>query len=168
MTLTLIREDNATEASEDNMKTRLKELANKYGLSHTYDSRNLKTAIVEKFNQPTQVVCFKFVIDSPWTEDLKMMIEDCFEELIRACIINKSFVIVEHASKKLYTEEELTDWMGNRVVELQPEGKTLEQYVLSYLENDCFEIICLGTFSVNDIFEAKLSLWYIVLFMCLL
>ena len=25
-----------------------------------------------------------------------MMIEDCFEELIRACIINKSLVIVEH------------------------------------------------------------------------
>ena len=130
------------------MKTRLKELANRYGLSHTYDSRNIKTAIEEKFN-PTQVICFQFVRDKCYVfnlriEDLKMMIEDCFEELIRACIINKSFVIVEHASKKRYTEEELTDWMGNREVELQQEGKTLEQYVLSYLgkSSDCFEIIC--------------------------
>ena len=38
---------------KNHMKTRLKELANRYGLSHTYDSRNIKDAIVEKFNQPT-------------------------------------------------------------------------------------------------------------------
>ena len=74
------------------MKTRLKELANKYGLSQTYD-RGIKAAILEKFN-PTEVICFQFVRDSLWTEDLKMMIEDCFEELIRACISNKSLVIV--------------------------------------------------------------------------
>ena len=86
----------------------------KTGLSHTYD-RDIKAAIVERFN-PTQVICFQFVRDSPWTEDLKMRVEDCFEELIRACIINKSLVIGEHGSKKRYTEEELDDWMGNREV----------------------------------------------------
>ena len=125
-------ESNATEdklseeKSANTMKTRLKELANRYGLSNTYDSRNIKDVIVEKFNQPTQVLCFRFVRDSPWREDVKIMVEECFEELIRACIINNSFVIVEHASKKRYTEQELTGWMiGNEVKLMQQEGKTL-------------------------------------------
>ena len=146
-------------ASEDNMKTRLKELANRYGLSHTYDSRNIKDAIVEKFNQPTQVLCFRFVRDSPWREDVKIMVEECFEELIRACIINNSVVIVEHASKKHYTEQELTGWMiDNEVKLMQQEGKTFGQYVLDYLGKDCFEMICIGPLSVSDVFiEAKLS-----------
>ena len=87
---------------KNHMKTRLKELANRYGLSHTYNSRNIKDAIVEKFNQPTQVLCFKFVRNSPWRQDLKIMVEECFEELIRACIINNSVVTVEHASKKRF------------------------------------------------------------------
>ena len=144
---------------ENHMKTRLKELANRYGLSDTYDSRNIKDAIVEKFNQPTQVLCFRFVGDSPWREDVKIMVEDCFEELIRACIINNSFVIVEHASKKIYTEQELTGWMiGNEVKLMQQEGKTFGQYVLDYLGKDCFEIICIGPLSVSDVFnEAKLT-----------
>ena len=146
-------------ASEDNMKTRLKELANRYGLSHTYDSRNIKDAIVEKFNQPTQVLSFRFVRDSPWREDVKIMVEECFEELIRACIINNSLVIVEHASKKRYTEQELTGWMiDNEVKLMQQEGKTFGQYVLDYLGKDCFEMICIGPLSVSDVFnEAKLS-----------
>ena len=146
-------------ASEDNMKTRLKELANRYGLSHTYDSRNIKDAIVEKFNQPTQVLRFRFVRDSPWREDVKIMVEECFEELIRACIINNSLVIVEHASKKRYTEQELTGWMiDNEVKLMQQEGKTFGQYVLDYLGKDCFEMICIGPLSVSDVFnEAKLS-----------
>ena len=141
------------------METRLKELANRYGLSHTYDSRNIKDAIVEKFNQPTQVLCFRFVRDSPWREDVKIMVEECFEELIRACIINNSFVIVEHASKKRYTEQELTGWMiGNEVKLMQQEGKTFGQYVLDYLGKGCFEIICIGPLSVSDVFnEAKLT-----------
>ena len=144
---------------ENHMKTRLKELANRYGLSDTYDSRNIKDAIVEKFNQPTQVLCFRFVRDSPWREDVKIMVEECFEELIRACIINNSFVIVEHASKKRYTEQELTGWMiGNEVKLMQQEGKTFGQYVLDYLGKDCFEIICIGPLSVSDVFnEAKLT-----------
>ena len=33
---------------------------------------------------PESVICFDFVGDSPETEDLKIMVEDCFEELIRA------------------------------------------------------------------------------------
>ena len=45
---------------------------------------------------PESVICFAFVGDSPETEDLKIMVEDCFEgELIRACIIDRSVVIVE-------------------------------------------------------------------------
>ena len=72
--------------------------------------------------EPENVICFKFGRDSPWTEDLKIMVEDCFEgELIRACIIDRSFVIVESGSSESYTEEELTDWMGNKEVELQPD-----------------------------------------------
>ena len=154
--------EESTEANtrlKNHMETRLKELANRYGLSHTYDSRNIKDAIVEKFNQPTQVLCFRFVRDSPWREDVKIMVEECFEELIRACIINNSLVIVEHASKKRYTEQELTGWMiDNEVKLMQQEGKTFGQYVLDYLGKDCFEIICIGPLSVSDVFnEAKLS-----------
>ena len=143
---------------KNHMKTRLKELANRHGLSHTYDSRNIKDAIVEKFNQPTQVLCFRFVRDSPWREDEKIMVEKCFEQLIRASIINNSLVIVEHASKKRYTEQELTSWMIDNEVKLMQEGKTFGQYVLDYLEKDCFEMICIGPLSVSDVFnEAKLS-----------
>ena len=154
--------EESTEANtrlKNHMETRLKELANRYGLSHTYDSRNIKDAIVEKFNQPTQVLCFRFVRDSPWREDVKIMVEECFEELIRACIINNSLVIVEHASKKRYTEQELTGWMiDNEVKLMQQEGKTFGQYVLDYLGKDCFEIICIGPLSVSDVFnEAKLT-----------
>ena len=140
------------------MKTRLKELANRYGLSNTYDSKNIKDAIVERFNQPTQVLCFCFVRDSPWREDVKIMVEECFEEHFRACIINNSLVIVEHASKKRYTEQELTGWMIDNEVKLMQEGKTFGQYVLDYLGKDCFEMICIGPLSVSDVFnEAKLS-----------
>ena len=154
--------EESTEANtrlKNHMETRLKELANRYGLSHTYDGRNIKDAIVEKFNQPTQVLCFRFVRDSPWREDVKIMVEECFEELIRACIINNSLVIVEHASKKRYTEQELTGWMiDNEVKLMQQEGKTFGQYVLDYLGKDCFEIICIGPLSVSDVFnEAKLT-----------
>ena len=155
----LSEEKPANTRFENHMKTRLKELANRYGLSDTHDSRNIKDAIVKKFNQPTQVLCFRFVRDSPWREDVKIMVEECFEELIRACIINNSFVIVEHASKKRYTEQELTGWMiGNEVKLMQQEGKTFGQYVLDYLGKDCFEIICIGPLSVSDVFnEAKLT-----------
>ena len=76
----IIPEESTLKDNAYHMKTRLKVLASKYGLSYTYNSVNIKTAIAEKFNQPTQVICFKFVRDSPWTEDLKMMIEDSFEE----------------------------------------------------------------------------------------
>ena len=79
---------------ENHMKTRLKELANRYGLGNAYNSRTFKDAIVEKFQQPTQVLCFKFVKDSPWREDVKMVIEDCFEELIRELIDLNICIIV--------------------------------------------------------------------------
>ena len=111
---------------------------------------------------PETVICFDFVGDSPETEDLKIMVEDCFEELIRACIIDRSLVIVESGSKKRYTEEELTDWMGNREVKLMQEGKTLGQHVFDYLGNslDCFEIICLGPLSVRDVFKEAYNVKY--------
>ena len=111
---------------------------------------------------PESVICFDFVGDSPETEDLKIMVEDCFEELIRACIIDRSLVIVESGSKKRYTEEELTDWMGNREVKLMQEGKTLGQHVFNYLGNslDCFEIICLGPLSVRDVFKESYNVKY--------
>ena len=111
---------------------------------------------------PESVICFDFVGDSPGTEDLKIMVEDCFEELIRACIIDRSLVIVESGSKKRYTEEELTDWMGNREVKLMQEGKTLGQHVFDYLGNslDCFEIICLGPLSVRDVFKEAYNVKY--------
>ena len=111
---------------------------------------------------PESVICFNFVGDSPETEDLKIMVEDCFEELIRACIIDRSLVIVESGSKKRYTEEELTDWMGNREVKLMQEGKTLGQHVFDYLGNslDCFEIICLGPLSVRDVFKEAYNVKY--------
>ena len=111
---------------------------------------------------PESVICFNFVGDSPETEDLKITVEDCFEELIRACIIDRSLVIVESGSKKRYTEEELTDWMGNREVKLMQEGKTLGQHVFDYLGNslDCFEIICLGPLSVRDVFKEAYNVKY--------
>ena len=55
----LSEEKPANTRFENHMKTRLKELANRYRLGDTYDSRNIKDAIVEKFNQPTQMLCFK-------------------------------------------------------------------------------------------------------------
>ena len=108
------------------------------------------------------VICFDFVGDSPVTEDLKIMVEDCLEELIRACIIDRSLVIVESGSKKRYTEDELTDWMGNREVKLMQEGKTPGQHVFNYLGNslDCFEIICLGPLSVRDVFKEAYNVKY--------
>ena len=111
---------------------------------------------------PESVICFDFVGESPETEDLKIVVEDCFEELIRACIIDRSLVIVESGSKKRYTEEELTDWMGNREVKLMQEGKSLGQYVFDYLGNslDCFEIICLGPLSVRDVFKEAYNVKY--------
>ena len=111
---------------------------------------------------PENVRCFDFFGDSPETEDLKIMVENCFEELIRACIIDRSLVIVESGSKKRYTEEELNDWMGNREVKLMQEGKTLGQHVFDYLGNslDCFEIICLGPLSVRDVFKEAYNVKY--------
>ena len=90
---------------------------------------------------------------------MKIMVEECFEDLITACIINNSLVIVEHASKKRYTEQELTGWMiDNEVKLMQQEGKTFGQYVLDYLRKECFEMIYIGPLSVSDVFnEAKLS-----------
>ena len=83
------------------------DVAKKMKLSRTYNS-DIKAAVMEKF-KPTKVMCFHFVRDSPWTEDLKMRAEDCFEEIIRACIINKKLVIVEHASTEEVTDDNCMD-----------------------------------------------------------
>ena len=54
----IISEESTVKDNAYHMKTRLKELASKCGLSGTYNSVNIKTAIAEMFNQPTQVICF--------------------------------------------------------------------------------------------------------------
>ena len=99
------RQESTDEAREPCTDIRTCEAqAKKTKLSHTYNS-DIEAAIMEKFN-PTDVICFCFVIDSPWTVDLKMRAEDCFEEIMRECIINKKLVVVEHASTE---EQERSD-----------------------------------------------------------
>ena len=58
--------------------------------------------VIMKSN-PTEAICFHFVKNKPWTEDMKRKAEESFEEIFRAC--DKSFVFVEYES----TEENVTD-----------------------------------------------------------
>ena len=58
--------------------------------------------VVMKYN-PTEAICFHFVRNTPWTEDMKRKAEESFEEIFRAC--DKTFVFVEYES----TEENVTD-----------------------------------------------------------
>ena len=39
-------------------------------------------------------------------------------------------------------------------------GKTLGQYVLDYLGQDCFEMICIGPLSVRDVFKEAYNVKY--------
>ena len=58
--------------------------------------------VIMKSN-PTEAICFHFVKNKPWTEDMKRKAEESFEEIFRAC--DKTFVFVEYES----TEENVTD-----------------------------------------------------------
>ena len=58
--------------------------------------------VIMKYN-PTEAICFHFVRNTPWTEDMKRKAEESFEEIFRAC--DKTFVFVEYES----TEENVTE-----------------------------------------------------------
>ena len=58
--------------------------------------------VVMKSN-PTEAICFHFVRNTHWTEDMKRKAEESFEEIFRAC--DKTFVFVEYES----TEENVPD-----------------------------------------------------------
>ena len=58
--------------------------------------------VVMKSN-PTEAICFHFVRNTRWTEDMKRKAEESFEEIFRAC--DKTFVFVEYES----TEENVPD-----------------------------------------------------------
>ena len=62
---------------------------------------NIKEVIMK--SNPTEAICFHFVRNKPWTEDMKRKAEESFEEIFRAC--DKTFVFVEYES----TEENVTD-----------------------------------------------------------
>ena len=58
--------------------------------------------VIMKSN-PTEAICFHFVRNMPWTEDMKRKAEESFEEIFRAC--DNTFVFVEYES----TEENVRD-----------------------------------------------------------
>ena len=58
--------------------------------------------VIMKSN-PTEAICFHFVRNKPWTEDMKRKAEESFEEIFRAC--DQTFVFVEYES----TEENVPD-----------------------------------------------------------
>ena len=66
--------------------------------------------VIMKSN-PTEAICFHFVRNKPWTEDMKRKAEESFEEIFRAC--DKTFVFVEYES----TEENVPDEAGLVVTE---------------------------------------------------
>ena len=71
--------------------------------------------VIMKSN-PTEAICFHFVRNTLWTEDMKSKAEESFEEIIRDC--NKTFVFVEYESReenvtdeaKLMLTDELVSW----------------------------------------------------------
>ena len=58
--------------------------------------------VIMKSN-PTEAICFHFVRNKPWTEDMKRKAEESFEEIFRA--YDQTFVFVEYES----TEGNVTD-----------------------------------------------------------
>ena len=80
-----------------NQKRKKEDLAEKMSLSNS----DIKDVIMK--SNPREAVCFHFVRNTPWTEDMKIKAENSFEEIIRAC--NKTFVFVEYDSR----EEIVTD-----------------------------------------------------------
>ena len=72
--------------------------------------------VIMKSNS-TEAICFYFVRNTPWTEDMKIKAEGSFEDIIRAC--DKTFVFVEYESReenvtdeaKLVLTDELVSWL---------------------------------------------------------
>ena len=90
------RSDNEkTKATNEKRKREVQ--AEKIMLSNT----DIKDVIMK--SNPTEAICFRFVRNTPWTEDMKIKAEESFEEIIRAC--NKTFVFVQYESR----EENVTD-----------------------------------------------------------
>ena len=85
------RKDNETRKAAN------KKIADKILLSES----DIKEVIMK--SNPTEAICFHFVKNKPWTEDMKRKAEESFEEIFRAC--DKTFVFVEYES----TEENVTD-----------------------------------------------------------
>ena len=85
------RKDNETRKATN------KKIADKILLSES----DIKEVIMK--SNPTEAICFHFVKNKPWTEDMKRKAEESFEEIFRAC--DKTFVFVEYES----TEENVTD-----------------------------------------------------------
>ena len=46
----------------------------------------------------SDAICFHFVRDKPWKEDMKRKAEESFEEMFRAC--NQTFIFVEYESRE--------------------------------------------------------------------
>ena len=91
------RKDNEKRKAVNEKRKRLK-IVDKILLS---DSDMTIQEVIMKYN-PTEAICFHFVRNTPWSEDMKRKAEESFEEIFRAC--DKTFVFVEFES----TEENVT------------------------------------------------------------
>ena len=65
-------------------------------------------------------ICFHFVRDKPWTEDMKRKAEESFEEIFRAC--NQTFLFVEYESREENVTDEgrliVTDKLVSQMIEI--------------------------------------------------
>ena len=74
----------------------------------------------EEKMKSSDAICFRFVRDKPWTEDMKRKAEESFEELFRAC--NQTFIFVEYESREDNVTDEgrlvVTDKLVSQMIEL--------------------------------------------------
>ena len=92
-----VREKHQGMKRKDNETRKAVNEADKILLSES----DIKEVIMK--SNPTEAICFHFVKNKPWTEDMKRKAEGSFEEIFRACY--KTFVFVEYES----TEENVPD-----------------------------------------------------------
>ena len=68
----------------------------------------------------SDAICFHFVRDKPWTEDMNRETEESFEELFRAC--KETFIFVEYESREDNVTDEgrlvVTDKLVSQMIEL--------------------------------------------------
>ena len=62
-----------------------------------------KEVIIKHY--PEEAICFHFIKNKPWTEDMKRKAEASFEEIFKAC--DKTFVFVEYESTHVTDEGKL-------------------------------------------------------------